>query len=706
MASVSKVDRRDFLKVTTAAAGGLVVGIHLPLTGEAAAAQQTFEPNVFIAVEPDGRVIFHTPRPEMGQGSRTGLTMIVADELEVEFDDIEIVMALAGPREVWGSMTAGGSTSIRLFWEPLGDAAAAAREMLVKAAADRWGVDVRECTARLGKVVHTSTGRSFGYVELSEAAAALPVPERPRRKETREFRYIGRERDRVDIPEKVDGSAVFGLDFRVPGLKFAVCKRPPVIGGSLRGWDDTETMKVGGVRQVIEFYAGVAVVADNTWAALKGMERLEIDWDRGPNAGLSSEGIARQLERDGQAEPVVAEDLRGAGGIFARAPKKISAVYHAPYMSHSPLEPISCIADVKANEADVWVSTQAPQTCWSVAEETSGIPRENIRIHTLYTGGAFGRRLTAEWVADAVDISRIIGGPVQIFWDRAEDTMHGNYRPISRHQMEAAFDEEGRWTGWRHHVIAHSTSRSSRYETQPNWGALAGAARLAYWWPSALIEWKMSNTPLNTGAWRSVYESQNRFATECFIDEVAHELGRDPLELRLELLDGEDARLQAVLEKAAEAIGWGRSMPPRRGLGIACTHCFGGRLAHAAEVEVESDGTIRVHRVESAIDSGWAVYPDGVRQQLEGGVVLALSVALGEEITVEGGVVQQRTFSDYPILTFDQHPEVNVHIIDGGEPIGGVGEPPIPPLAPAVANAVFAATGVRLRRMPFGKVEM
>lgn len=707
MTEVFKIDRRDFLEVAAGATGALILGVHVPFPTASAGGSGEFKPNVFITVTPEGRVVWYTPRPEMGQGSRTGLKMIVADELEVPWDAIEIRMALAGPREVWGSMTAGGSTSIRLFFGPLGDAAAAAREMLVAAAAERWGVPAAACTAQLGRVLHQPTGRSLGYGELTDDAARQPVPARPNRKEPSQFRYIGTEQSRVDIPEKTDGSAVYGLDFRLPGMKFAVVRRPPTIGGRLRGWDDAATTQVRGVRQVVKITAGVAVVADHTWAALKGMSRLKIDWDPGPHADLSSAGIAAQLERDGQAEPIVAEETNNARQVFATAAKTITAVYECPFLSHSPLEPINATADVKGDMADVWVPTQAPQGAQAMAAQALGVPVANVRLHTLYSGGGFGRRLDNDWAADAAEVSRAIGGPVQIMWTRDEDTTHGRYRPISRHQMEAAFDAAGTWIGWRHRVIAHSNgfaANPERGRTQVDRSALSGAMGLAYRWPAALIEWKMSNTPLSCAAFRSVYAQQNCFATEAFLDEIAHELKRDPLALRLELLDGSDLRQRALLETVAEAIGWGRTLPAGHGLGLAVTYCFGGRLAHAVEASVDASGTIRVHRVESAIDSGLAVYPDGVRQQIEGGVVLALTGAVYSQITVATGQVEQHTFTSYPLATIDEAPLVNVHIINGGDPIGGVGEPPIPPLAPALSNAVFAATGKRLRRMPFGKV--
>jgi isoquinoline 1-oxidoreductase beta subunit len=707
VAEVFKIDRRDFLEVAAGVTGALILGVHVPFPGTSAERADEFKPNVFITVESDGRVVWYTPRPEMGQGSRTGLKMIVADELEVPWDAIEIRMALAGPREVWGSMTAGGSTSIRLFFGPLGDAAAAAREMLVAAAAARWGVPASTCTAQLGKVLHSPTDRSLGYGDLTDDAARQPVPAHPQRKQPSQFRYIGKEEPRVDIPEKTDGSAIYGLDFRLPGMRFAVVRRPPVIGGSLKSWDDTDAKQVRGVRQVVKISAGIAVVADNTWAALKGMRRLKIDWDPGPNANLSSAGIAAQLERDGQAEPLVAEETNDARQVFATAAKKITAVYECPFLSHSPLEPMNTTADVKGDTADVWVPTQAPQAAQATAAQALGVPVENIRLHTLYSGGGFGRRLDNDWVADAAEVSRAIGGPVQIMWTREEDTTHGRYRPISRHQMEAAFDASGTWIGWRHRVIAHSNAfarNPERGRTQVDRGALSGAMGLAYKWPASLIEWKMSNTPLNCAAFRSVYAQQNGFATEAFLDEIAHELKRDPLELRLELLDGSDHRQRALLETVAQAIGWGRKLPDGHGLGLAVTYCFGGRLAHAVEASVDGSGKIRVHRVESAIDSGLAVYPDGVRQQIEGGVVLALTGAVYSEITVANGQVQQSTFTSYPLVTVDEAPQVNVHIVNGGDPIGGVGEPPIPPLAPALSNAVFAATGKRLRTMPFGKV--
>lgn len=703
MPSVVKVNRRDFLKVSTAVAGGLVLGVHVVTGSEAAAGEAAdLKPNVFVAIDTDGEVTIWMPRPEMGQGSRTGLTMILADELEADWNRIRLIQALAGPREVWGSMTAGGSSSVRQFWGPMGDAGAAAREMLIAAAAARWGVPPSACRAQLGEVIHGSSDRRLSYGDLVEEAAELPVPESPLRKDPADFRYIGKKIQRLDIPEKVDGSAVFGFDFRLPGMKFANVCRSPVFGGSVRGYDDTETMRVNGVDRVVEISAGLAVVADSSWAAMKGMGALKIDWDEGPNAGLSSDQIHRQLQAAAREEPLVAEELRDARQVLASSRRKISAVYENPYICHSPLEPPNATAHVRGNEADVWVPTQSPQGSQGTAAAALGIPPENVRLHTLYSGGAFGRRLTSEWVADAVEVSRAIGGPVQIFWTRAEDTQHDNYRPISHHHLEAAFGPDGEFAAWRHRVVVHSmsgTARPERYRDRVDSGSLAGAWRLSYNWPSSLIEWKMSNTPVPTGALRSVYAQQSCFATEGFLDEVAAEAGRDPLEFRLEML-GDDPRMQAVLKAAAEGIGWGRRMPAGRGLGIACTHCFGSRAAHAVEVSVDARGRVKVHRVESAIDCGWVAFPDGVSSQVEGGVVYALSAVLHSEITLDRGRVVQETYAEYPIATMEEAPEVNVHFVEGGPPLGGIGEPPIPPLAPAVVNAVYAATGNRVRRLP------
>jgi len=650
-----------------------------------------------VAIDTDGKVTIWMPRPEMGQGSRTGLTMILADELEADWDRIELIQALAGPRAVWGSMTAGGSTSIRQFWGPMGDAGATARQMLVAAAAARWGVPVETCRAE-GHAVHRgTTGEKLGYGELVEDAARLPVPEEVVRKDPSEFRYIDRPIPRLDIPSKVDGSAVFGFDFRVPDMKFATIRRCPVFGGQLRGFDDTETLRVNGVEQVVEFSEGVAVVAGSSWAAMKGMDALVIDWDEGPNAGLSSEQIHDQLAQAATEEPMEAErtgdDPRA---MLDGAAKRIEAVYECAYVSHSPMEPMVATAHVHKDSVDVWVPTQAAQTCQNTAARVLDMPREQVRIHTLFSGGAFGRRLQADYVSDAVQISRSIGGPVQVFWTRVEDTQHGFYRPISRHHLEAGFDAAGNFTVWRHKVVAHSmSSRTDRVDNS----ALAGARSLSYDWPSSLIEWKMSNTPIPVGAWRSVYAAQGWFATEGFIDEVAAELGRDPFEFRMELLK-DDPRMQEVLRVAAEAIGWSRETPEGTGIGIACGFCFGGRVAHAAEVSVDSRHRVKVHRIESAIDSGWVVNPDSVAAQVEGGVVLALQTVLHGEITLRNGRVEQETFAEFPLVTMEEAPLVNTHIVKGGSPLGGVGEPPIPPLAPAVVNAVYAATGKRLRSIP------
>ena len=705
MSRVVNVNRRDFLKVSATAAGGLILGVHVPLK-EASGIEGVTElkPNVFVQVDSSGEITLWMPRPEMGQGSRTGLTMIVADELEAAWGTIKIIQALAGPSEVWGSMTAGGSSSIRRFWGPLGDAAATVREMLVTAAAARWGVSPEVCIARDNAVYLGATEQKLGYGELVEDAAELPVPEEPSRKDPSEYNYIGKPIPRLDIPSKVDGSAEFGFDQRLPGMKFANVRRCPVFGGQLRGFDDSETLKVNGVERVVEISAGVAVVADSSWAAMKGMEALKIDWDEGPNAGLNSDQIHREMEQAAREEALVAEESGNAREILDSSRRKISAVYEIPYISHSPMEPMNATAHVQGDEADVWAPTQAPQSAQATAARALGIPTENVRLHTVMCGGGFGRRLDNEFVADAVEVSRAIGGPVQIFWTRAEDTQHDNYRPISRHHMVAAFDETGNFTAWRHKVVAHSFN-PQRSATRVDRGAMAGAANLSYNWPSALVEWKAYGTAVPVGAWRSVFAAQGYFATEAFLDEVAAEAGRDPLELRLELLN-ENPRMQAVLKAAADGIGWGRETPEGTGIGIACGYCFGGWCAHAVEVILDGRGRVKVRRVESGLDCGWAVNPDSVASQVEGAVVLALSYVLHGEITIERGRVVQETFAEYPLVTMAEAPLVNTHIVEGGPPLGGVGEPPVPPLAPAVMNAIYAATGKRLRRLPIRSADL
>jgi len=700
-AEIVKVSRRDFLRVTTTAGTGLVLGLYVPWQRLAAAAAEAggpFAPNVFLDIDAAGAVTIWVAKSEMGQGVRTSLPMLVAEELEADWSRVRVEPALADRK--YGSMGTGGSTSVRTSWEPLRKAGAAAREMLVEAAARRWGSAAGACRAENGAVIHTPTGRRLLYGELAAAAAKLPVPENPALKDPKDFRILGRSLPRLDAPEKVDGSAVFGFDVKVPGMLYATVARCPVFGGKVAGFDAARARAVGGVVDVVQVPSGVAVLAASTWAAIQGREALQVRWDPGPGAGLSSAGIRRMLAEKAKQPGAVARHDGDATAI-ERAAKKIEAVYDMPFLAHATLEPMNCVADVRPDGAEVWAATQSPQWGQGEVAKIAGVAADKVRFHTTLLGGGFGRRAMPDFVIEAAHVSKAAGKPVHVVWTREDDMRHDYYRPVSHHRLAAGADDKGEIVAWTHRVVAPSITEQifGGVEKGLDEGAVEGAADIGYAIPNMFVDYVMANTAVPVSWWRSVYNSQNPFVTECFLDEVAAALAKDPYELRLQLL-GDDRRLRGVVELAGTRAGWGEPLPAGRGRGIACRFSFGSYVAHVAEVSVDKNGSVRVHRVVGAVDCGMVVNPDIIVAQMESGILYGLTAALKGEITIEGGRVEQGNFDDYEMLRMRDMPVVEVHIVPSQEAPGGIGEPGLPPIGPAVANAVFAATGIRVRHLP------
>jgi isoquinoline 1-oxidoreductase beta subunit len=705
MATITKVSRRDFLKVTGVAGTGLVLGFHLPLAGcgheELSASVDGFMPNAWLRIDPDGEVTLWVHRPDMGQGTRTSLPMILADELEVEWPKFQRQQADAAPMEVYSSQTAGGSTSIRTSWARLRQAGATGRAMLISAAAAEWSVEPASCRAYASTIIHDPSGRRLSYGELAEKAAALPVPEDPPLKDPKDFRIIGKPLPRLDHPARVRGEAVFGIDVRVPGMLYACVARCPVFGGSVTTYDGAAAKAVEGVRDVVEIETGVAVVADSTWTAMKGREALKPQFDPGPAAELSSASIARLFD-ERQKDPGIATREDGdPDAALASAARTFEAVYEVPYLSHSPLEPMNCTADVREDHCEIWAPTQAPQWGQQAAAEITGLPLERIALHVTLSGGAFGRRLIQDFVREAVQISKAVAAPVKLIWTREDDTHHGWYRPASRHLMSAGLDALGRVVAWKHRVVAPSIAAtvSGADERAAAYEATDGAANLPYAIPNIRVDYCMANTAVPVCWLRSVYNTQTPFANECFLDELIHAIGKDPYEFRMELLQ-DHPRHKGVLELAATNAGWGEPLPEGRYRGIAVHYSFYTYVSQVAEISVNDDGTVKVHRVVCAVDCGRVVNPDGVTAQMEGGIVMGLTAALKGAITIEDGRVVQSNFHDYPLLVISEMPEIEVHLVTSTENPTGVGEPGLPPIAPALANAIFAATGKRIRRLP------
>jgi len=695
--------RRQFISVTSAAGAGLVLGFWLPgrATEEEDPNQTDFEPNAWLAIGTDGSVTITVAKSEMGQGVMTALPMIVAEELEADWTMVRAEQAIAHPR--YGGMGTGGSTSVRTSWDHLRRAGATAREMLLSTAAKEWGVDRSTCRAEKGTVHHTPSGRRVSYGELSRAAARLPVPDDVPLKDPADYTLLGTPVPRLDSPAKVEGSAVFGLDVRLPGMLYACVERSPVFGGQATSYDDRAAMALPGVRKVVRVESGVAVLADSTWAALEGRNALQVRWDEGPNRDLSIEGIRAMFQEKSSGEAATAERTGDTRSALASSERRLDAVYEAPYLAHATMEPMNCTAHARPDGLEIWVPTQNPQGTRSHGARLTGLDEEQVIVHTTFLGGGFGRRFSTDFVTEAVQASLAARAPVKVTWTREDDMRHDWYRPASRHHLEGAVDETGRLVALAHRVIAPSIRGQAdpeRIKDGLDRSAVEGTVELPYTIPNLLIEYVMANTGVPIGAWRSVYPSQNVFALECFLDELASLAGKDPVDFRLQMMD-DHPRMKRVLELAAEKSGWGTPAPEGRFRGVAFSppSFFRTPVTQVVEVSVEREA-VRVHRVVCAIDCGIVINPDTVAAQMESGIVYGLTAALMGEITIERGGVREGNFDTYGLLTLDQMPEVEVHIVNSNEPPSGTGEPGLPAIAPAVANAIAAATGRRIRSMP------
>ncbi|HEU4338932.1 MAG TPA: xanthine dehydrogenase family protein molybdopterin-binding subunit [Planctomycetota bacterium] len=703
---IVNLSRRDFLRTGALAGGGLLLGVHIPgLKPLAALAGQESSIrilNAFVRIGTDDIVTIIANHSEMGQGAYTSVAMVVAEELDADWSKIRVESAPVDPvynHTVFGIQMTGGSTSTWSEWDRLRKAGASARRMLVEAAAAKWGVDPSGCQAVNGVV--TSGGRTLTFGQLAEEASKREPPKEVALKDARNFKLIGKPAKRLDSPDKVTGKAVFGIDVKVPGMLVAVVARPPVFGGKLKSFNADKAKAMPGVRHVLDIGDKVAVIADGYWPALKGRDALEIEWDEGSLASLDTEAQGKEYAALAKKAGAVA---RKEGD--PRAATTMEAIYDLPYLAHAAMEPLNCTADVRADSCEVWVGTQFQTADHAAAAQESGLKPEQVKLHTTLLGGGFGRRavIDSHFVREAVRASKAVKAPVKVIWTREDDMKGGFYRPRAHHVVRGGLNSEGRIVAWQQRIVCQSFIAGTPFEPYiikdgVDKTAVEGADELPYEIPNQLIDWHMAPGGVPTLWWRSVGHSHSAFAIESFMDELAHAAKKDPLEFRRAHM-AKHPRVLKVLETAAEKAGWGKPLAKGRGRGLAVHESFGSIIAHVVEASVSEHGRVRAHRVTCAVDCGPVVNPDSVKAQMEGGVVFGLSAALFGEITFEKGRVQQSNFHDYPMLRMHEMPEVEVHLIPSTERMGGVGEPGVPPVAPALANAIFAATGKRIRRLP------
>jgi isoquinoline 1-oxidoreductase beta subunit len=716
--SSDQVSRRQFVVVLATAGGGLLLGCRasdrtVPRSTAAAAAPDlpAFAPDAFVRIGTDGRVTLIMPQVEMGQGMYTSLPMLIAEELEVPLDQVHVEHAPPSDKlyanPLIGFQATGGSTSIMGFYEPLRKVGASARIMLVAAAAQRWGVEPASCRAEKGSVHHPATGRTLTYGALAEAAAKVPAPAEVKLKDPKDFVLIGTPAKRLDSPEKVNGTAKYSIDVRLPGLKIATLAESPVLGGKVVSVDDSKAKAIPGVRQIVRLDDLVAVVGDHMWAAKQGLAALVIRWDDGPNGKVSTEDVVQELDAASRKPGVVARKQGAADPALSGAAKKIDAVYQAPFLAHATMEPVNCTVHVRKDGCEVWTGSQVLSRVQATASKVTGFPLDKIVVHNHLLGGGFGRRLEVDFETKAVRIAKEVDGPVKVVWTREEDVRHDVYRPYYYDRIAAGLDGRGRPVAWTHRVVGPSILARwapPAFKDGLDGDAVDGAVQLLYDIPAIQVEYVRHEEPvLKTGWWRGVGVTHNAFVVESFIDELAAAARQDPLVYRRALL-GKSPRARAVLDIATKAAGWGAKLPAGHGRGLSLMYSgWNTYVAEVAEVEVSSSGEVRVHRIVCAVDCGTIVNPDTVKAQIEGGVVFGITGALYGEVTLKNGRVQQSNFSDYRMLRMNESPAIEVHLVRSTETPGGIGEPGTAATAPALANAVFAATGKRIRRLPLQK---
>lgn len=717
------LSRRHFLRVSAAAGGGLLVAFQLqaaarsPLAAGAVAggegalrnsALADFAPNAFVRIATDGRITVILNKSEMGQGISTSLSMALAEELDADWTKVGFEFAPADPvygHPGYGIQFTGGSTSTMGMTEPMRQAGATARAVLVAAAAQQWGVPANECRTENSTVIHDQTKKTATYGELAAAAAKLPTPKDAPLKDSKQFRLIGKSIHRLDTPAKVAGTAVFGLDVYVPGMLTALVAHPPAFGGKAKKIDDAAARKIKGVKDVVDVGSGVAVLADSFWAAKLGRDALRIEWDLGPNGALSSDTLREQYRKLAGTPGLVARKVGDTAEAKATASKNLEVDYELPYLAHAPMEPLNCVVDLRADSCEIWAGSQFQTVDQGAAAATVGLPVEKVKLHTTFLGGGFGRRANpaADYIVEACKIAKAAKVPVKMVWTREDDMRSGFYRPMWHSRIGASIDAKGAITGWRHTIVGQSIIAGTPFEPMMikdgvDSTSVEGAEDVPYAIPNVLVDLHTPKVGVPTLWWRSVGHSHTAFVVESFLDELAHAIGKDPLALRRELLVGKDRHL-GVLNLAAEKAGYGKQLPAGHAHGLAVHFSFNSYAAVVLEVSLV-DGFPKVHRATAVIDCGRTINPDTVKAQLEGAVGFALTAALYSDISLQNGSVQQSNFNDYRLLRIHEMPAVDVHIVPSEEPSTGVGEPGVPPVAPALGNALFQLVKKRVRRLP------
>ena len=705
--------RRAMVKATVVASGGFVLGVSMPRLAPAFAAETNadFAPNAFIRIDQDGKVTFTIPQVEMGQGIYTALSMVLAEELDAPFEQVSAVAAPPNDKlyanPLLGFQVTGGSTSVRAFWDPMRIAGAAARAMLVKAAAAKWSVDPASCRTENGAVFHDASAQNATYGELARAAAGLTPPQNPPLKSPANFKLIGKPLKRLDTPDKVNGKAVYGIDARPPGVKIATLASCPVLGGKVAHVNDAAAQTVPGVRQIVVLDDLVAVVGDHMWAAKQGLAALEVTWDEGPNANVTTADVLNGLVAASEKQGAVAKSTGDIAAGLAEG-TKLEAAYHVPFLAHAPMEPMNCTVHVQADGCEIWVGNQVLSRTQAIAGEVTGLPIEKVIVHNHLIGGGFGRRLEVDYIAKSVRIAQKVDGPVKVIWTREEDIQQALYRPFYFDRFAASLSN-GKITAWSHKIAGSSVLARwapSTFEDGLDADAVDGAIDFPYDTPNLHVQYVHAEPPgVQTCFWRSVGPGHNIFVIESFVDELAHAAKQDAVVFRRAHL-AKEPRLLACLDLAAEKAGWGSALPARVGRGVACQSVFGSYVAAIVAAEVDANGEIAIRRVTAAVDCGTIVNPDSVEAQIQGGLIFGLTAALYNEITIAKGRVQQSNFNNYRMMRINEAPAIDVHLIRNGEAPGGIGEPGTSIAAPALANALFAATGVRFRSLPIDRKQL